>query len=413
MGRAKVYSHNACFHIDELCIRSSTRQFRQCAKSPPPTQRENEKSTAKGGCKEARAKVTLVAAVAANLSLLFIFKYLGFAAGIAARVLRLSIPVPNITLPIGISFYTFQALSYIIDVYRNPHLRQKNLLHLGLYIAFFPQLIVGPIVRYDDIRAQIESRTHSIDDAACGVERFIIGLAKKVLIANTLARCADSVYALHVNEYTAPYAWLAAVSYMLQIYYDFSGYSDMAIGLGRIFGFRFRENFDHPYAALGIRDFWRRWHISLSSWFKDYLYIPPGGNRRGRARTILKRAATLFAVLFLWVLFRASTCKNGIKIMLKMLGLERFFTGVIPEVDAGLVFLVLDGRIWLAILAGVIFALPLQGALVKSAAYRALTDGKLGGVVQGAKYTVLVCLLVLSASSLASGAYNPFIYFRF
>ncbi|HBG66111.1 MAG TPA: hypothetical protein DDW78_06535 [Treponema sp.] len=240
------------------------------------------------------AKGFLLLAVAANLSVLFAFKYLGFAGKILSVLCGQGIPLPQLVLPVGISFYTFQALSYVIDVYRNHSLVQRNLLHLGLYIAFFPQLIAGPIVRYADIAPQIACRSHSLDKTVSGAERFVVGLAKKVLLANVLASGVDSIYALPLESYRWQAAWLAAVAYALQIYYDFSGYSDMAIGLGRMFGFTFSENFDYPYAASSVKEFWRRWHISLSSWFRDYLYIPLGGNRRGKLRTVINKYIVFF-----------------------------------------------------------------------------------------------------------------------
>ncbi|MGL4981751.1 MAG: MBOAT family O-acyltransferase, partial [Treponemataceae bacterium] len=234
-------------------------------------------------------KLMLAVSILINLSFLFVFKYLGFFSKILNAVFsRLnfpSIPVKELIMPIGISFYTFQAISYLIDIYRKPALVQKNLFNLGLYITFFPQLIAGPIVRYHDINNQILLRKSSLNDFVYGVERFIIGLGKKVLLANTFAVVADGIYNLPFEQYDAYYAWIAIIAYSLQIFYDFSGYSDMAIGLGKMFGFTFLENFNYPYMAQSITDFWRRWHISLSSWFKDYVYIPLGGNRKGKFRT--------------------------------------------------------------------------------------------------------------------------------
>jgi alginate O-acetyltransferase complex protein AlgI len=238
-------------------------------------------------------------AIAVNLAALFWFKYLDFALEVAAPVFRAArLPEPrvrDIVMPIGISFYTFQSISYLIDVYKKPALVQRNILDLGLYITFFPQLIAGPIVRYHDINEQIGQRTHSVPLFTEGVERFITGLAKKVLLANTLAETADGIFALPFESVPAYYAWLAIIAYTLQIYYDFSGYSDMAIGLGKFFGFSIPENFNYPYSAVSIRDFWRRWHISLSSWFRDYVYIPLGGNRKGAARTVFN----LYLVFFI------------------------------------------------------------------------------------------------------------------
>jgi alginate O-acetyltransferase complex protein AlgI len=242
----------------------------------------------------------LAAGIAINLLLLFYFKYFVFSERIFNKIVRaaqfpqLQLPLLNIALPLGISFYTFQSISYLVDVYKNHTLVQKNLLHLGLYISFFPQIIAGPIVRYHDINEQIHQRTLSVSSFVQGIERFIAGLAKKTLIANTMAAAADGIFVLPPDSLPFYYLWLGIVCYAFQIYYDFSGYSDMAIGLGRMFGFTLLENFNYPYISKSITEFWRRWHISLSSWFRDYLYIPLGGNRKGNAR----RNCNLFIVFF-------------------------------------------------------------------------------------------------------------------
>lgn len=216
---------------------------------------------------------------------LFVFKYLNFVSDNLSPFLKIS--VPTITLPIGISFYTFQILSYVIDLYRGKVEVQRNYFYLLLYVSFFPQLIAGPIVRYQTIEEEILHRRETLSDVAAGLRRFIMGLAKKVLIADSVAALADVIYAGNPALYGTAMYWLAALSYTLQIYFDFSGYSDMAIGLGRMFGFHFLENFDHPYVSLSITEFWRRWHISLSTWFRDYVYIPLGGNRVSKPRWIL------------------------------------------------------------------------------------------------------------------------------
>ena len=228
-----------------------------------------------------------------NLAVLFVFKYLDFAITNCNNLLGLTLPLAGLELPIGISFYTFQALSYVIDVKRKPALAQKNLLHVGLYIACFPQLIAGPIVRYETVAEQIVARRESWTDFSEGLRRFLWGLAKKVILANNLAKTAD--LAFDGGALTTGLAWLGMGAYALQIYFDFSGYSDMAIGLGRMFGFRFNENFNYPYAARSVTDFWRRWHISLSSWFRDYVYIPLGGNR-------VRPARHLFNLFVVWLL---------------------------------------------------------------------------------------------------------------
>ena len=205
------------------------------------------------------------------------------------------VPLANIALPIGISFFTFQAMSYVIDLYRGQIKVQKNLLYLALYVSFFPQLIAGPIVKYRDIEVQIENRRATMAGISSGFRRFVYGLGKKVLISNLIAQAADNLYGLEVSSLTGGMAWLCALTYTLQIYYDFSGYSDMAIGLGRMFGFEFLENFNYPYISSSIREFWKRWHISLSTWFQEYLYIPLGGNRKGKLRTYVNLLIVFFA----------------------------------------------------------------------------------------------------------------------
>ena len=244
-------------------------------------------------------KLPLVIAVVINLGTLVFFKYTGMLVTAFNAVTHLAIPVPAIALPIGISFYTFQALSYVIDVYRGEVGVQKNYFKVLLYISFFPQLIAGPIVRYHDIAAQIDNRSQNITQIAQGLRRFICGLAKKVLIANTMGQAADIIFAQNTSSLGFMSAWVGAVAYLFQIYYDFCGYSDMAIGLGKMFGFTFKENFNYPYGARSIQDFWRRWHISLSTWFKEYLYIPLGGNRKGKARTALNKII-VFLLTGLW-----------------------------------------------------------------------------------------------------------------
>ena len=237
----------------------------------------------KPGTKKAACAATVILLVA-NL---FVFKYLDFALENISALLGLELPLVGLVLPIGISFYTFQILSYVIDLYRGQVALQKNFFYLALYVSFFPQLIAGPIVRYQTVEQEIRVRRETLADAAVGVKRFIVGLGKKVILSNGISSVATAIYAADPEIYGSAMYWLAAVAYALHIYFDFSGYSDMAIGLGRIFGFHFLENFDHPYVALSITDFWRRWHISLSSWFRDYIYIPLGGNRVRRRRWVI------------------------------------------------------------------------------------------------------------------------------
>ena len=240
-------------------------------------------------------KMILWISIFLNLGLLGYFKYLGLFVRTVNHLFGADrLRQPDIALPIGISFFTFQALSYVIDVYRGECKAQKNIFDLALYISFFPQLIAGPIVKYKDVNEQITNRTVTLEKTAEGIRRFIYGLAKKVLISNILAQGADMIFALDMQEMTGTLAWTATFLYTFQIYYDFSGYSDMAIGLGKMFGFTFNENFNYPYISLSIREFWRRWHISLSTWFREYVYIPLGGNRKGTVRTYLNLGIVFF-----------------------------------------------------------------------------------------------------------------------
>lgn len=245
----------------------------------------------RGGQKRA----ALLIGIAINLLILGYYKYAKFFVQIINPISnRQVVPEPNVELPIGISFFTFQALSYLIDVYRGNTKAQNNLVNLALYISFFPQLIAGPIVKYKDINEQIENRIITGDRIAEGFRRFVYGLSKKVLVSNVLALSVDTIFSMNIDCISGISAWIGAILYTFQIYYDFSGYSDMAIGLGKMFGFDFLENFNYPYLSCSIREFWRRWHISLSTWFKQYVYIPLGGNRKGRIRTYVN----LFIVFF-------------------------------------------------------------------------------------------------------------------
>jgi alginate O-acetyltransferase complex protein AlgI len=246
----------------------------------------------------ARRKEYLIAGIVCNLLLLVVFKYLPMIVGTINALFRAEIVIRDIPLPLGISFYTFQALSYVIDVYRGDVACQKTFYKVLLYISFFPQLVAGPIVKYHDFDYQIDNRHASVNDMATGLRRFGLGLAKKVLLADVFASCADALFALPKDQLFAPAAWLAAFAYMMQIYMDFSAYSDMAIGMAAALGFRIPENFRHPYASLSMREFWRRWHISLSGWFREYLYIPLGGNRKGKARTYINLIIVFFLTGF-------------------------------------------------------------------------------------------------------------------
>ena len=238
-------------------------------------------------------KVFLSAAVLVNLSLLFVYKYLDFSIANVNALFGTMIPLKNIALPIGISFFTFQAMSYVIDVYRGKEQVQKNPFDLALYVSFFPQLIAGPIVRYETVAAQIRERTETLEMFSYGIRRFIVGLGKKVMLANTLALVSDMAFDMNPELLSTPMAWLGIIAYTLMIYFDFSGYSDMAIGLGKMFGFTFEENFNYPYISKSITEFWRRWHISMQTWFRDYLYFPLGGSR---SKTVARRVFNLFVV---------------------------------------------------------------------------------------------------------------------
>jgi alginate O-acetyltransferase complex protein AlgI len=236
----------------------------------------------------------MILAVIFNIGILGVFKYADFLILTINNMTQAGLPLLNVPLPIGISFYTFQTMSYVFDVYRNETPAQRNYLSLLLYITFFPQLIAGPIVKYHDIAAQIVSRTVSLSKTASGLRRFVYGLSKKVLLANSMAVIADRLFALSNGDISTSVAWIAAIAYLFQIYFDFSGYSDMAIGMGEMFGFHFKENFNYPYIATSMQDFWRRWHISLSSWFRLYVYIPLGGNRQGKSRAMFNRILVFF-----------------------------------------------------------------------------------------------------------------------
>ena len=233
------------------------------------------------------ARIAVASSILFNLAILFVFKYWDFAARSLESAGFGILPVLNISLPIGISFYTFQTMSYTIDVYRGDSRVQKNLIHFGTFVTLFPQLIAGPIIKYKDLDEQLGSRVHCVDRFASGVLRFVTGLAKKLLLANNLGQLWDAIKALPTEELTVAGAWLGAAAFAFQIYFDFSGYSDMAIGLGRMLGFEFMENFNYPYISKSITEFWRRWHISLSTWFREYLYIPLGGNRCSLGRWLL------------------------------------------------------------------------------------------------------------------------------
>jgi alginate O-acetyltransferase complex protein AlgI len=410
------------------------------------------------------ARLVIALAIAANLGLLAAFKYANFLVSNLNVVLdRLHWPAVElepIHLPLGISFFTFHALSYLIDVYRQEVPALKSPLNFALYISFFPQSIAGPIVRYADIASQLRRRLHTVEGFATGVRRFVVGLAKKMVVANTLAAPADAIFNLPAEELTASLAWLGVVCYTLQIYFDFSGYSDMAIGLARFFGFRFRENFHYPYIAGSVTEFWRRWHISLSTWYRDYVYIPLGGNRLGRVRLyfnlvtvfflcglwhgaswtfviwglfhgaflVLERTVigrwlertwapvrhlyTLLVVMVGWVLFKAATLPKAMSFLSAMTG---FGVGAGARYHPGVY---LNNLVTGVLVIGIIGCLPVVPVLARvGERLTASGRGKLAlfweTIFTFAPVLAHAFLLLVSSMLLAGGTYNPFIYFRF
>ena len=403
-----------------------------------------------------RSKRWLAVAVAINLAVLAIFKYTNFLTdNVNVLLTTLSVrplAVPEVLLPIGISFYTFHAISYVVDVYRGHATAQKSPVHAALYLLLFPQLIAGPIIRYREIADQLARRVVRIDDFAYGVRRFVIGLGKKVLIANVVAVPADGIFALPPHELTAAHAWLGVACYTLQIYFDFSGYSDMAIGLGRMFGFRVPENFRWPYVAHTVQEFWRRWHISLSSWFRDYLYVPLGGNRVPPARmysnlvlvfflcglwhgaswnfviwglyhgaflvverlglaprirrlpTVMRHAYLIVVVMIGWVFFRAETLTSATAFLRAMAGL-----GTPTSIPFGIGWF-LTPKVALAFAAGVVGSAPIVPAVSRwcEGAFR-----RRPWTIEAAATAALALVFVTAVLQIAGRSYDPFIYFRF
>lgn len=396
--------------------------------------------------------VVLIVSVVANLGLLGYFKYANFILNTIDALIPggNTLPRLNIGLPIGISFFTFQAMSYVIDLYRGEYKAQKNPLNLALYISFFPQLIAGPIVKYRDVNKQIVERTVTGEKIALGFRRFIYGLAKKVIISNILAISVDRIYATDMTRVNSALAWTAAICYTLQIYYDFSGYSDMAIGLGRMFGFDFLENFNYPYISSSIKEFWRRWHISMSSWFREYLYIPLGGNRKGKIRTyinlfivfaatglwhgaswnfvgwglfhgffiilerlgfgkllekskILSRIYCLLVVIVGWVFFRANDTGTAIEIIKRMFMPWQYNSGNM------ILGVIMNAKTLLITFIAIIACGPVQQIFKIKALEKVAAKWK-NSLPEA---IVLALLLFYSITLLANDAYNPFIYFRF
>lgn len=390
------------------------------------------------------AKRILILSIAVFAGLFVYFKYTNFIIGNINAVTGANLPLRHIVLPIGISFYTFQIISYLVDVYRGTVKAQKNIIALALYIAMFPQLIAGPIVRYQDVETQILERRHTWEDIGYGITRFTIGLSKKVLISNELGRLCE-LYR-QSTEPSICFAWLYAIAFMLHIYFDFSGYSDMAIGLGRIFGFTFPENFKYPYIAGSITEFWRRWHMSLGAWFRDYVYIPLGGNRVSTAkwyRNILivwlftgfwHGAEWTFVVWGLGFAVLLILEKNGLLIYLEKFGFLRhvyvllllLIGFVIFNADnmsvamsdiqnlfgfGGIVFYSKETGYYaksfgLLILIGMVGSTPMVATLVQKTA-------KKFPVIAKGKVFVLLLLWILCTAYLVDGSFNPFLYFRF
>lgn len=401
---------------------------------------------------QSRKKLILALTICSNLSFLVYFKYFNFLIDNCNNILNAHIHPLNIIMPIGISFYTFQALSYVIDVYREECKAQKDIYKLALYICLFPQLIAGPIVKYHDVAEQIDSREVNFEKVNLGVKRFIIGLSKKILIANTMGAIADKIFIQDPHTISHSIAWIGSLAYSFQLYFDFSGYSDMAIGLGLIFGFRFLENFNYPYISKSITEFWRRWHISLSTWFKEYVYIQLGGNRNGKIKTLrnlglvflltgiwhgaswnfiiwgiwhglfiiiekiinikefeqkytkwwIKGLQHIYCILIFligWVMFRADNMSYAWKYLLNMFGILKIHQA---DICYGLSYYVDNVEIIIFITA-LLCSIPL---------FRKILEVK----TNTGKILIniwLLILFILSSASIAANTYNPFIYFRF
>ena len=397
-------------------------------------------------------RLFLLLTILTNLGFLIYFKYFNFLIDNCNSLFHSHISALDIVMPIGISFYTFQALSYVIDVYRGECKVQKDIYKLALYICLFPQLIAGPIVKYHDVAEQIEDREVNFDKVNLGVKRFIIGLSKKVLIANTMGAIADKIFVQDPHNFSHAVAWIGSIAYTFQLYFDFSGYSDMAIGLGLIFGFKFMENFNYPYISKSITEFWRRWHISLSTWFKQYVYIPLGGNRCSKLKTLrnlgivflltgiwhgaewtfviwgiwhgffiilekilnikefeqqkhscyvnaLRHIYCIFAFVIGWVIFRAESIKYAWDYLMNMFGLLKLHTE-----QFNYTFLYYVDRIEIiTFVIAILCCIP----LFKNMIYQQ------NKIVKAIVNIWLLVLLFLSTITIASSTYNPFIYFRF
>ena len=407
-------------------------------------------------------KGVLYVAVAVNLGVLGVFKYLTFLVRTVNQLPGVAIAVPSIVLPVGISFFTFQGLSYVIDVYRNERLKSTRFRDVLLYIALFPQLVAGPIVRYEDVADEIKSRRHTLEQLANGLRRFIIGLSKKLMIADVCGSVVTLIYSAESSALDSRTAWLAAVCYLIQIYFDFSGYSDMAIGLGLCFGFHFKENFNYPYISASIQEFWRRWHISLSTWFREYLYIPLGGNRKGKAKTyrnklivffctglwhganwtfivwglwhgffivaedavkklfriekhgkggrnpvmaVLKHLYTLLVVLIGFVIFRADNIEQAASMIRAM------FSGISASAQTGLLLAqCLTPLTMFALLLGLVGSTPILPMVCHKAERQ---TGSARTCLRVINYAAVLVLLLVDILHLSAASYVPFIYFQF
>lgn len=407
-------------------------------------------------------KGVLYVAVAVNLGVLGVFKYLTFLVRTVDQLPGVAIVVPSIVLPVGISFFTFQGLSYVIDVYRNERLKSTRFRDVLLYIALFPQLVAGPIVRYEDVADEIKGRRHTLEQLANGLRRFIIGLSKKLLIADVCGSVVTLIYSAERSVLDSRTAWLAAVCYLIQIYFDFSGYSDMAIGLGLCFGFHFKENFNYPYISSSIQEFWRRWHISLSTWFREYLYIPLGGNRKGKAKTyrnklivffctglwhganwtfiiwglwhgffivtedaakklfglgkhgknrrnpvetVLKHLYTLLVVLIGFVIFRADNMGQAFSMIGAM------FSGIRASAQTGLLLAqCLTPLTMFALLFGLVGSTPVLPMVCRKAEQQ---TGSVYVCLRVLSYVGALILLLVDILHLSAASYVPFIYFQF
>ena len=400
-----------------------------------------------------KSKFVVFLAVVYNLTVLFIFKYLMFAVTNINALFNTNFSVGKVILPLGISFYTFQAISYVVDVYRDDAKVEKNPIYVGLYIAFFPQLIAGPIVRYNSIAEQIKNRKSNFDKFSIGCCRFLVGFSKKILLSNNFAMVADKIFELTDSQVIpVSLAWLGAIAYTLQIYFDFSAYSDMAIGLAGMFGFRLEENFNYPYISKSIGEFWRRWHISLSTFFKEYVYFPLGGSRvenqdkmvrntfivwlltgvwhgaewtfivwglcnfifilgerlfnfeKSKVPNSIKHIYTMFAVILGWVLFRAENLSKAFLYLKNMFGINS--NGFAS--DTLLMYLKEYGVFFIA---GIIFATPIAKRINKMNVERKMPV--IGNIITLLYPIVIIGLFLISMTYLVAGSYNPFIYFYF